>query len=229
MKSKREIYVVMSAVLVLAGFTGCSMFQNSRATTFSGNGGFELSQGKSALLAGDKAGAQRHLQNAASQGNSAEAHYYLALLNHGKDRDAAIRHIQDSLQIHPSAQGFLLKGALFNRRQPEKALQSYQMGLQRAEPGSKLSGLLHRNAGLALAQQGRWEKARPHVQKYVEIAGQRGQTLSDDDLALWGLCFYQAGQEEKAHQTWSHIRNRRIYDSIESAIREGNLQVTQFE
>lgn len=222
--------VGLALIVVLAGaVSGCAMFGGARTATFAGEAGPELSRAKSALMAGDAAEAEQHLQATVSSGQSAEAHYYLALIKKDEDPDAALEHVRDSLQIYPSAQGFLLKGALLQDRNPKEALQSYQMGLDRAGADSELAGLLHRNAAVVLARQGHWQQAHSHMRQYVEIGRERGRALGDEDRALWGLCLYQAGKEREAEQAWDGIRSEQLHEKIRTAIGQANLRLTRSE
>jgi tetratricopeptide (TPR) repeat protein len=199
--------------------TGCSVF-GSRNSTFAGDGGVALAEGRSDLLAGDLEGARQNLTSAAESGRSAEAHYYLALieLNKGDDGDPdyAQQQIQESIKAYPCARQFVVKGALLEE-DPDAALRAYRRGLEMTSDGTEAARLLRRNMGVLLARQGRWEEAYEHFSTYVAQAETAGQSLTDPEYGVWGLMLYRRGEDVRAESAWDRIRDPELAARIRRA------------
>ena len=69
--------VLAAGLLALAGCAGAGA---RRTGTFAGKGGIHLATAKAELMAGDTVAAKEALKKALKKGPSAEAHYYLALV-----------------------------------------------------------------------------------------------------------------------------------------------------
>ena len=221
MKWRRWTLAAAAAALCIVMSAGCSMFSRGEPQTFAEDGGVPLARGKSAMLAGDFESARPLLEEAAEKGESAEARYYLALIEFGGagpgGSAGAMRQVQLSLTAYPSAQGFLLQGAMQQATDPDAAMQSYRMGLAKAPANGSIAALLHRNMGVLLAGQGDWKGAREQFESYVSLARQRGRDLSDADLALWGLMLYRQGEQAQARSAWAGVKDAELRREIEAA------------
>jgi len=211
---------------------GCSQLENRQPKTFAGHGGRYLAEGKAALLAGDTQRARQLLRKALDRGESAEARYYLTLIEvteRGVQNSApALREIGRSLRAYPSAQGYLLQGVLLEDTDPAAALKSYRLGLEKAEEKGPVALLLQRNAGVLLARQAQWEEARAHLESYVQGAQAAGMRLQDADYALWGLLLFRSGDEEQAQKAWGEIRDPELREQVARAAGHTDVEVTSF-
>jgi tetratricopeptide (TPR) repeat protein len=214
------------ALAVAATLSGCSIFGGRGSESFAGTGGHRLSDGKSYLLAGDTAGAEKVLLKATQKGKSAEAHYYLALLKKEADDGAALQHVQESLKLYPTAQAHLLKGRLLEDSDPAAAMESYRLGLSQGNERDPAVRLLHRNLGFALIRAEQWEEALDHMQACERLADSGGRRMDDVENAALGLCLYQTGDTERASKTWNLIRDPDLRQRVQDAAGSTDVKFT---
>ncbi len=212
-----KVMYVSACLTAIVLLGGCSAFQRN-SDTFAGSGGRSLSEGKAHLLSGDTVSARDELKQASKRGRSAEAYYYLALIERESDPEAALGHVRRSLNLYPTAQACLLEGALLEAKgDPARAVRSYEKGLEKAASGGEIAVMLHRNLAALLARQERWDDAHGHMERYVELSDGRGERLSDGDRALWGLCLYRFGERAKAQEVWNGVRDAGLRRRITEA------------
>jgi len=214
--------LAVACVAAACALSGCATSGRARMDGFAGDGGQHLALGRSSLLAGDPASARSHLERAVKQGESAEAHYYLALIemdeSGSSNPEKAESALNRSIKAYPSGQAFLLKGVLAERRKdPAAAEQAYKLGLSEAAPASRTAGILHRNLGVLLAAQQRWDEAGEHFQAYVGQAESKHEAMSDSDLALWGLMLYRQERTLDAQAVWARVADAGLRRSIQQA------------
>ena len=192
--------VCATAVAMLALAAGCTSMADVR-----------MAEAKSAMLAGDARGATVLLNQALEEGPTADAHYYLALIEHQKgttaDSGQAMAHVQQSIRLEPSGRAFLLRGVLEEGQDPQAAEASYRLGLDHARDGSESEALLHRNLGALLARRERWDEAADQFGAYMKTAETKRLAVSDAERALWGTILFQQGQDEGARTAWNAMQD----------------------
>ena len=183
-------------------------------------GDLDLARAKAELMAGDPVTAETALKRSLDKRDSAEGHYYLALIETRKsngDHAAALTEVKRSISLKPSAPAFLLKGALLEEGDIDGAISSYQLGLAEASTGGLTEALLNRNIGLAFGKQGVWDKAGSHFEVYAAWAAAKGKQMSDGERAFRGLTLYRAGDETKAKAAWDGIRDEGLRRNVADA------------
>jgi len=220
-KRKRTTGATLASVLAVVLLTGCFNRHVVKTPTFAGEGGDHLALAKAALLAGDTSTARAHLTAALKNGQSAEAHYYLALIQVGEEgkenKESGLAHVRESLRAYPTAQVYLLKGVIEEKTDLGKAIASYRLGLGKASEGSATALLLHRNIGVALAKEGEWKDAYAHFKVYADSAAAAGKRLSDREYALLGLMLYRRGMDRGAAEAWGQIRDDALRARLDKA------------
>jgi len=219
---RREVlHVAARLMLVAAGaawVAGCGSAQTvDPSPVSSADPALDFAEAKADLLAGDTEAAVAALKRSVRLGPSAEGFYYLALIEYQRgDVEFALKQVCHSIKWRPTAEAFLLKGALLEPSDPAAAAECYRLGLGRS-PKSDVAALLHRNLGMALAKENAWGEAFGHFRLYVAHAGAKGKPMDDAELAFWGLLLYRAGDEEGAGTVWATIHDGRLREAVSEA------------
>jgi len=219
-RTYRTVGGALMLTALIAGLSGCAAFRTP-AERFAGSGGTELTLAKSSMLAGDVEEARVRLNEIVGDDDSAEAHYYLALIEFGSGRyGEALQHAEKSIRIYPTAKAYLVKGSVLERtdKNPKSALNAYEAGLFSELADPETVAELHRNMAVVYAREGDWDRALEAYQEYVNYRKAERRRLEDEEYAFLGMLLFRKGDDAGVANAWSQIRDPVVRDNLERSV-----------